>query len=99
IFDEPGDHAGELETSLLMHLAPNLVQLDQAGPGERVPFNLKGLGQPGVWTPRPWARSHPDTGSGDPSRATADKGRRYLEALCEAVAGTLVELSAAERGQ
>ena len=97
IFDDPGDHAGELETSLLMHLVPDLVQLQQAGPGEWVPFHLKTLRNPGVWTPRPWARSHPDTGAGDPSRATADKGKRYFEALFEAVAQVLVELSAAER--
>ena len=33
-FDEPGDHAGELETSMVMHLAPSLVRpLSEAGPG------------------------------------------------------------------
>src|SRR4030042_876340 len=34
-FDEPGDHAGEMETSLLMYLVPELVlPLDQAGKGK-----------------------------------------------------------------
>jgi len=32
-FSEPGDHAGELETSVMMHLAKELVSpLEQAGP-------------------------------------------------------------------
>ena len=70
-FEEPGDHADELETSMILHLRPELVELHQAGPGKRVPFAIKALTQPGVWTPRPWSRCHPDTGSGDPSRATA----------------------------
>ncbi|MDA0590987.1 MAG: creatininase family protein [Planctomycetota bacterium] len=98
IFDDPGDHAGELETSLLLHLCPDLVEMDRAGDGSRVPFTVAGLGQPGVWTPRPWSQSHPDTGCGNPSAATADKGRRYFEASCEALAEVIVGLSAAQRG-
>jgi creatinine amidohydrolase len=98
IFADPGDHAGELETSFLLHVRPDLVQMDQAGPGATVPFKLKTLKAPGVWTPRPWSQSHPDTGSGDPSKATAEKGRRYFEALGEEVAKVLVELSAATKG-
>lgn len=98
-FERPGDHADEMETSLLLHLCPHLVELEHAGRGERTPFALPALSQPGVWTPRPWSRSHPDTGSGDPSLATAEKGRRYFEAVTAALADILVELSAAQRGQ
>ena len=98
IFDDPGDHAGDLETSFLLHVRPDVVQLDQAGPGATVPFALKSLKSPGVWTPRPWSQSHPDTGSGDPRRATAEKGQRYVDALGDAVATVLVELSNAKKG-
>lgn len=95
----PGDHAGELETSLLMHLTPDLVQLDQAGPGSMNAFQLKTLRQPGVWTPRPWSQTHPDTGAGDPRKATAEKGKRCFEAMSDKVAELLVEVSNAEKGQ
>jgi creatinine amidohydrolase len=79
VFDDPGDHAGQMETSLLLHLCPAWVELDRAGDGRAVPFAVPGLqGVPGVWTPRPWSAVHPDTGSGDPAGATAEKGRRYL---------------------
>lgn len=98
IFDDPGDHAGEMETSLLLHLCPDLVEMAQAGDGSRVPFTVAGLGQPGVWTPRPWSQSQPDTGCGDPGAATAEKGRRYFEASCEALAEVIVGLSAAQHG-
>ena len=98
-FDDPGDHAGELETSFLLHVCPEWVApLDQAGDGRTVPFKLANLKRPGVWTPRPWSASHPDTGCGNPAMATAEKGRRYVEAISREVADVLVELSAATKG-
>src|SRR3954467_10225893 len=60
IFHDPGDHAGELETSFLLHVQPDWVVMNQAGEGATVPFKLKTLKQPGVWTPRPWSKTHPD---------------------------------------
>ncbi len=98
IFDEPGDHAGELETSFLQHVRPDLVALDQAGEGATRPFKLATLKSPGVWTPRPWSATHPDTGSGDPAKATPEKGRRYVEAIAAELANVLVERSAAKKG-
>ncbi|KPL11126.1 hypothetical protein AMJ85_04465 [candidate division BRC1 bacterium SM23_51] len=95
IFDEPGEHADELETSLFLHWHPDRVRLEQAGKGERIPFAIEGLSQPGVWTPRPWSKCHPDTGCGDPTRATAEKGRQYFDTVCEAIAQLLVNLSKA----
>jgi creatinine amidohydrolase len=97
-FELAGDHADEMETSLLLHLTPDLVELDHAGEGPRRPFAIAGLNQPGVWTPRPWSAVHPDTGSGDPRRATADKGRRYFEAVVAQLADLLVALDAAQPG-
>ena len=99
IFDDPGDHAGEMETSLLLHLCPELVVMDQAGDGGRVPFTVQGLSQPGVWTPRPWSHSHPDTGCGNPAQATADKGRRYFEKISAALAEVIIGLSTAKPGE
>lgn len=98
IFDVPGDHADEMETSLLLHLRPEWVAMENAGPGDRVPFDIPALKLPGVWTPRPWSKIHPDTGCGDPRQATADKGARYFEIVAEAVASLLVDLSGARKG-
>jgi creatinine amidohydrolase len=94
-----GDHANEMETSLLLHLRPNLVDMSVAGSGARVPFALDALNQPGVWTPRPWSASHPDTGSGDPRHATAEKGKAFFESCTAAVAEVMVALSKATKGQ
>lgn len=97
LFGDPGDHAGRLETSLLLHWCPELVQMHMAGPGRRKPFAVRALEQKGVWTPRPWSQIHPDLGSGDPRGATADKGKRIFDAISEALAQLLVELSKAKR--
>jgi creatinine amidohydrolase len=94
-----GDHADEMETSMMQHLCPQLVDMVHAGTGERVPFTIAGLNQPGVWTPRPWSKSHPDTGSGDPSYATAEKGKAHFDGVCDAIADVIVGLSNAVRGQ
>jgi creatinine amidohydrolase len=37
-----------------------------------------------------------DTGVGNPAAATADKGRRYVEAVTQKIADFLVELAAAD---
>ena len=94
-----GDHADEMETSLLLHLCPELVDMTKPGTGERVPFAIPGFDQPGVWTPRPWSKSHPDTGSGDPTYATAEKGKQHFDEVCGAIADVIVGLSNAQRGQ
>lgn len=97
-FEADGDHANEMETSLLMHLRPDWVMLDQAGPGARVPFQLKSLQKVGAWTPRPWSKIHPDTGSGDPTAATPEKGASYFQAVISQIAELLIELSQATKG-
>ena len=44
---------------------------------------------------RPWHLVSANTGLGDPSAATAEKGRRLMDVLVERLAAFLVELAAA----
>lgn len=94
--EEPGDHAGEAETSAMLHLAPELVRpLDTAGPGRARQSRLRGIREGWAWAPRQWTKVTSDTGIGDPSRATAGKGAAYVGAAVERIADFLVELAAA----
>lgn len=96
-FDEPGDHAGELETSVMMRLRPELVlPLEEAGPGRERRPRVAALAEGWVWAPRPWSRVTEDTGIGDPSAATPEKGARYLDAVTGRIASFLVELAAVD---
>ena len=91
-FDCPGDHADELETSVMMHYHPELVNLAEAGRGEGKPFASQMLRERVAWIPRNWQRVTSDTGIGDPSRATAEKGARFAAAVAERYAQLLHEL-------
>ena len=79
-FEAPiDDHAGEQETSVVMYLRPGLVKLENAGTGESKRFAIEGLNGKVAWHPRDWSRVSVDTGIGNPSGATPEKGRRYVE--------------------
>ncbi len=92
---EPGDHAGEAETSAMLHLAPDLVQpLGEAGSGSAKASRLRGIREGWVWAPRRWTQVTSDTGIGDPSKSTAEKGEAYVAAAVERIAEFLVELAA-----
>jgi len=96
-FEEPGDHAGELETSTMMALVPELVRpLAESGPGEPRRFRVRGFREGWAWAPRRWTQVTDDTGVGNPAQATAAKGRRYFEAVCRQIAGFLIELAKAD---
>ena len=96
-FEKSGDHAGELETSVMMHVAPGLVRpLSEAGTGVAKRPRPKAMREGWAWAPRPWTRVTDDTGIGDPSRATAEKGAKYVNAVVERVAEFLVELASAD---
>jgi creatinine amidohydrolase len=93
-FTDPGDHAGELETSVTMHLAPGLVlPLSEAGDGAERKANVAGLREGWAWAPRPWTRISADTGVGDPRDASPEKGAVFFRAVTERVGGFLVELA------
>lgn len=96
-FDEPGDHAGEMETSLMMALEPELpLPLSEAGPGKGRKFRIAGLRDGWVWAPRQWTRVTDDTGTGNPYAATIEKGEHFLRAVTERIGGFLVDLAAAD---
>lgn len=96
-FTEPGDHAGELETSVMMHLAPELVApLAEAGDGASRSFSVAALREGWVWSPRQWTQISRDTGVGDPRAASAERGRIYTAAVVKRIADFLVELSGME---
>lgn len=97
-FDEPGDHAGELETSLMMVMQPDLIRpLSEAGPGKARKFRIGGLRDGWAWAPRQWTKVTDDTGTGNPSAATREKGEKFLTAVTERIGGFLVELAGADR--
>jgi creatinine amidohydrolase len=96
-FSDTGDHAGELETSVMLHIAPDLVRpLVEAGSGAARAWKIQAMREKWAWAPRQWTRVTDDTGVGDPRAATADKGARYVAAVVERLGQFLVELANAD---
>jgi len=96
-FEQGGDHAGELETSVMMHLEPDLVRpLGQAGSGAARRFKIAALREGWAWAPRHWTSVTDDTGVGDPRASTADKGARYVAEVTRKIGDFLVQLAAAD---
>src|SRR5258706_8174385 len=76
-FTDLGDHAAELETSVMQHIAPDLVlALSEAGAGARREIKSSRLREGWAWAPRNWRQVTDDTGSGNPAAATPEKGKR-----------------------
>ena len=77
-------HACEIETSMIMHLRPDLVQNDEiADDPETTPEGLQGIS----W-PRDFGRSTHHGAVGYPTFASAETGRFMLEAIIRKVAET-----------
>jgi creatinine amidohydrolase len=96
-FDEPGDHAGELETSTMLHLRPDLVRpLVSAGTGTAKRHRIAGFRDGWAWMPRPWTKVTDDTGVGNPAKSTPEKGARYLAAVTDAIGAFLYDLAVAD---
>lgn len=80
--DDPADsHAGHVETSLLLHLSPDLVETARAAPGARAPLAelMPAIAAGGI------AAVAPSGVLGDPTTASAPEGGRLLAELTDDV--------------
>lgn len=96
-FEDPGDHAGEMETSVTMHIAPHLVlPLSEAGDGAERKSRIKGIREGWVWSERKWSAISKDTGVGNPYPATPEKGKKYLDASITQLISLFIDLANAD---
>ncbi|HYW94143.1 MAG TPA: creatininase family protein [Bacteroidales bacterium] len=94
ILTNDGDHADEAETSLMLYLEPELVlPLREAGDGSHKKFSVDELNEPWAWAERQWTSVTADTGIGDPSQASREKGERYFEAITSKIGNLVYNLS------
>jgi creatinine amidohydrolase len=94
-FENEGDHADEMESSLLLHLRPDLVlPKKEWGDGAEKKNKIRGFREGWAWAERPWSKITEDTGVGDPSQASAEKGKRYFEYVTGELAELMMEICA-----
>ncbi len=96
-FKNEGDHADEMETSLLLYLTPQLVlPLKDAGEGQEKKIKIKGIREGWAWTERKWSRVTADTGIGNPKNGSKEKGEKYFKAVTEKLAELFIEIAKAD---
>jgi len=98
IFQEREDHAGEMETSLIMAYWPHLVATKPDGSldadaGTRRKMQFEALENGWVSITRPWHLLTTNTGSGNPHAASAEKGEKLMAHLVNRLSPFLVQLS------
>lgn len=102
IFEEAGDHAGEMETAIGLAYFADLLAIDpksgkiHADDGAVNPTRFEAVNRGWVSITRRWDLLTKNTGSGNPHPATAEKGRQFVERVVERLAEFLVELAEAE---
>lgn len=96
-FEHDGDHADEMETSLIQHLAPDfMLPLDTAGDGKEKKYKIKEFSEGWAWAERKWSKITRDTGVGNPEFATKEKGEKYFKAVTLKISHFLMELAKAD---
>jgi len=101
IFAMPEDHAGEMETSLILHFRPELVAQAADGSlladeGAVAKTRFEAVNKGWVSITRPWHLLTTNSGSGNPHAATAEKGAKLMDVVVDRLATFLVELSKSE---
>ena len=101
IFEQPDNHAGEMETSFLLAHAPELVGRNPdhsliADEGREANTRFEAVNRGWVGITRPWHLATTNAGVGNPHAASAEKWQCYIATIVDRIAQFLVELSEAE---
>ena len=93
-FEERGDHADEMETSLMLFLRPDLVTpLEETGDGKEKESVITGIREGWAWAERQWSMVTDDTGIGNPKKSSAEKGEKFFKAITEKIGSLMVEIA------
>ncbi len=96
-FQEGGDHADELETSLMLYLKPDLVlPRKEWGSGKSKQFRIRAFREGWAWAERQWSKVSEDTGIGDPKHASQEKGERFFREVSKKMGQLFVDLCQAD---
>ncbi len=92
----PSIHGGEAETSMMMHLRPDLVRTDKFGDFPHGEVALKSLAEANAYFVMPWHLFVPRSAGGDVRESSAETGEKLIDARADELAKLLVELTQAE---
>jgi creatinine amidohydrolase len=92
-FEEKGDHADEMETSLMLYLRPDLVlPKEKWGDGHAKKFKINAFSEGWAWAEREWSKVSSDTGVGNPHKASGEKGEQFFKDVTKKMGSLIYEL-------
>ena len=95
LFGKGDDHAGAMETSVALAICPELVEPEKAGSGQVPAYRFEALNQGWLTTSRDFSKLNDHCAVSSTVAADAEKGRRYLDLVCDRLSRFLVELAQA----
>ncbi len=96
-FKKPGDHADEMETSLMLYLQPELVLPRETwGDGSAKKFRIRAFTEGWAWAERKWSEISEDTGVGNPHKASKEKGERFFKSVTKKMGDFFYEVCQAD---
>ncbi len=96
-FEEGGDHADEMETSLMLYLRPELVlPKAQWGDGKAKKNKIGSFSEGWLWTERKWSQVTADTGIGNPHLSSKEKGEKFFDAMAQKIGAAFYEIAKAD---
>ena len=96
IFERGGDHANELETSVMQYLKPEFVlplMKPETGANTGLRYQVR---EGWAWVQRHWLSTKNDTGIGDPALASPEKGRKCVQQVAQKISQFLIDLADAD---
>ncbi|HEY6950973.1 MAG TPA: creatininase family protein [Bacteroidota bacterium] len=96
IFEKPGEHADEMETSVGLALFGELIHLQDAGDGRSRASRFEAVNNGWVSIARPWNLVTIDSTLGDPRKATKEKGDAYVQLVVDRVAEFAMSLASSK---
>ena len=77
----------------MLYLRPDWVDIKEAGDGAAKKFRFEAIREGWAWAERQWSKVTKDTGVGDPTKATVEKGEKYFKAVTEKVGNFFFDLA------
>jgi creatinine amidohydrolase len=101
LFQEPEDHAGEMETSFMLYSHPQLVAKTESGAlaadsGATAKTRFEAINRGWISITRPWHLLTTNSGSGNPHHAAPEKAEKMMKHLVDRLGGFLYELATAK---
>jgi len=94
--EHPSDHAGEEETSRMLHLRPDLVRESEFDAFPRQEPIIERLNSDGAYFVPPWHGYMPESAGGETAESSAEKGELLIDGAADWIAELLVELQGAD---